>query len=100
MGCTTYIDKYLSAHVDGELNTVEAAAVEQHLKGCASCRMMHAEERAVKALVSERAERFQTPVQVRGSILAALDAVDEARSGRHGSAPRAEHARHPILRSA
>jgi len=78
MDCTTYIEKFLSAHVDGELNPTEASAVELHLKGCANCRLLHAEQRAVKALVHERALRFKTPVQVRGSILAALDAADAA----------------------
>jgi len=81
--CVTYIEKYLSAHVDGELSGDEARAVEKHLAGCGDCRVRYAEERAVKALVRERARRYETPVQVRGSILAALDAVDSGARARN-----------------
>jgi anti-sigma factor RsiW len=82
MNCNDYIENYLAAHIDGELNSAETIAVEQHLRGCDRCRLAHAEARAVKALVSERARRYETPKQVRGSILAALDAVDSASRSR------------------
>ena len=76
--CDTYIKNYLSAHVDGELSEAELREVEAHLAGCVNCRARFAEERAVKALLRERAEMRRTPPMVRGSILAALDAVDAA----------------------
>jgi len=76
--CGTYIEKYLSAHVDGELSASELREVEQHLAGCVNCRARFAEERAVKALLRERAAMSRTPPMVRGSILAALDAIDTA----------------------
>ena len=76
--CTTYIEKYLSAHVDGELSGEELRAAEEHLAGCVNCRARFAEERAVKALLRERAAMLRTPPMVRGSILAALDAIDSA----------------------
>jgi hypothetical protein len=76
--CATYIEKYLSAHVDGELSAAELRDVEAHLAGCVNCRARFAEERAVKALLRERAELRRTPPVVRGSILAALDAIDAA----------------------
>jgi len=76
--CATYIDKYLSAQVDGELSAAELRDAEEHLAGCVNCRALFAEERAVKALLRERAEMRRTPAMVRGSILAALDAVDAA----------------------
>jgi hypothetical protein len=76
--CTTYIEKYLSAHVDGELSGEELRAAEEHLAGCVNCRARFAEERAVKALLRERAAMLRTPTMVRGSILAALDAIDSA----------------------
>jgi hypothetical protein len=76
--CTTYIERYLSAHVDGELSASELREAEEHLAGCVSCRARFAEERAVKTLLRERAELRRTPAMVRGSILAALDAVDAA----------------------
>ncbi len=78
MDCATYIDKYLSAQVDGELSAAELRDAEEHLAGCVNCRALFAEERAVKALLRERAEMRRTPAMVRGSILAALDAVDAA----------------------
>ena len=78
MDCDTYIENYLSAHVDGELSEAELREVEAHLAGCVNCRARFAEERAVKALLRERAEMRRTPPMVRGSILAALDAVDAA----------------------
>jgi putative zinc finger protein len=78
--CNTYIDQYLSAHVDGELSADELRAAEEHLAGCVNCRARLAEERAVKALLRERAEMRRTPPVVRGSILAALDAIDKSES--------------------
>ena len=92
MDCNTYIEKYLSAHVDGELTPAELREVEEHLAGCVNCRARFAEERAVKALLRERAAMRRTPPVVRGSILAALDAIDSsdsanaARGGRNSPA--------------
>ena len=82
LDCGTYIEKYLSAHVDGELSADELRAAEEHLAGCANCRARYAEERAVKALMRERAQMLRTPAMVRGSILAALDAADKAERAR------------------
>jgi hypothetical protein len=76
--CSTYIDKYLSAHVDGELSAAELREAEAHLAGCVNCRARFAEERAVKTLLRERAAIRRTPAMVRGSILAAMDAIDAA----------------------
>lgn len=81
MDCETYIEQYLSAHVDGELSAAELRDAEEHLAGCAKCRARFAEERAVKTLLRERAEMRRTPAAVRGSILAALDAVDAVGAG-------------------
>jgi len=85
LDCGTYIEKYLSAHVDGELSPDELRAAEEHLTGCANCRARYAEERAVKALMRERAQMLRTPAMVRGSILAALDAADSAERARDRS---------------
>jgi len=78
MDCGDYIEKYLSAHADGELSAAELRAAEEHLAGCVNCRARFAEERAVKASLREGATMRTTPPMVRGSILAALDAVDAA----------------------
>jgi hypothetical protein len=97
--CGTYIEKYLSAHVDGELSADELRAAEEHLAGCANCRARFAEERAVKSLMRERARMLRTPVMVRGSILAALDAADSAERTRDRSAS-ADRGGHSALRRA
>jgi Putative zinc-finger len=85
MDCATYIEKYLSAHVDGELSGADLRDAEEHLAGCVNCRARFAEERAVKALLRERAAMRRTPAIVRGSILAALDAVDAAGAAKPGA---------------
>jgi Putative zinc-finger len=92
--CDTYIKDYLSAHVDGELTPAELREVEEHLAGCVNCRARFAEERAVKTLLRERAAMSRTPSTVRGSILAALDAIDssEAASAARGGRDRAASA--------
>ena len=101
MDCGTYIEKYLSAHVDGELSADELRAAEEHLAGCANCRARFAEERAVKTLMRERAQMLRTPAMVRGSILAALDAADAAERVRDRSpSERAAAPRSPALRRA
>jgi Putative zinc-finger len=82
--CAAYIEKYLSAHVDGELSAAELRDAEEHLAGCVNCRARFAEERAVKTLLRERAEMRRTPPMVRGSILAALDAVDAVAASSDG----------------
>ena len=84
MDHNTYIEEYLSAHVDGELSATELREVEEHLAGCVNCRARFAEERAVKALMRERAAIRRTPPMVRGSILAALDAADAADASKAG----------------
>ena len=84
MDCRTYIENYLSAHVDGELSDDELRAAEEHLAGCVNCRAHFAEERAVKALLRERAALRRTPPLVRGSILAALDAIDKTDASSRG----------------
>ena len=98
MDCGSYIEKYLSAHVDGELSAEELRAAEEHLAGCANCRARFAEERAVKSLMRERAQMLRTPAMVRGSILAALDAADSA--DRRDRAAGADRPARSVLRRA
>jgi len=96
--CGIYIEKFLSAHVDGELSPDELRAAEEHLAGCANCRARFAEERAVKSLMRERARMLRTPAMIRGSILAALDAADSAqRRDRQAGVDRSK--RSPIRRA-
>ena len=76
MDCGTYIADYLTPHADGELMGAELARAEAHVAQCARCAAALAEERELKAILHVRAGMLRTPPQVRGSILAALDAAD------------------------
>lgn len=76
MDCTTYIDDFLAAHADGELEGEDKRAADQHVAQCASCRAELEEQRALKALLRERAGMLRTPAQVRVSLRAALDSAD------------------------
>ena len=76
MDCGTYIADYLTPHADGELRGADLARAEAHVAQCPQCSAVLAEERELKAILHVRAGMLRTPPQVRGSILAALDAAD------------------------
>ncbi|HEY6419727.1 MAG TPA: zf-HC2 domain-containing protein [Candidatus Binataceae bacterium] len=76
MDCGTYIDNFLAAHVDGELEGEDKRRADQHVAGCANCRAELEEQRALKALLRERAGMLRTPAPVRVSLRAALDSAD------------------------
>ncbi len=95
MDCGTYIADFLTAHADGELSGEQLRLAEEHVRGCAECARRREEERALKAIVRERRGVIRIPPQVRGSILAALDAADrDAAEVR----PRAPRVRRPMVR--
>src|SRR5579864_2194058 len=71
-----YIEQYLSADVDGALNSAERQAVSAHLATCRDCRDRQADERALKALLRERIPIVSAPVELRQKIIAALDRED------------------------
>jgi hypothetical protein len=71
--CGTYIEQFLSAHVDGELSEDELRAAEEHVAGCADCRERLKEERALKQTLHEHLGALKTPTQVRERIRLALD---------------------------
>ena len=75
MDCAKYIADFLSSHADAELSVADLAACEAHVSGCARCAAALASECALKASIRKVAST-QIPAQVRGSILAALDAAD------------------------
>ncbi len=70
--CGTYIERYLSAHADGELSGEELRAAEAHVSQCAECRERLDEERALKRLLHDRLALLKTPDPVRDRIRAAL----------------------------
>jgi len=56
-----YIERYLSAHADDELNADENEAVSSHLATCAECRETLAVERATKAMIQNRVRVIPAP---------------------------------------
>ena len=72
MDCREYIIEYLAAQADDELAPEDRRAANEHLEKCAACRARLAEERSLKALVSQNAGIVRTPADVRLRIRAAL----------------------------
>jgi len=70
-----YIEHYLSADIDGELNAKEQGEVAAHLAGCAQCSARRAAELELKRLVRTRLPITPVPAGLRERIVAALDAV-------------------------
>jgi Putative zinc-finger len=97
LDCGTYIADFLTPHADGELTGAELRLAEEHVAGCARCAAALEEERALKAMVHVRAGMLRTPPQVRGSILAALDASDH-RASVAAAAPRIARRASPFVR--
>jgi anti-sigma factor RsiW len=69
MNCTPEL---LEAWMDEELGAAEAAALEQHIAGCAECADAAARLRGQKAGIREVAPYYQAPAALRGSVRAAL----------------------------
>ena len=80
-----YIERYLSADIDGELSADEQGEVAAHLAGCDRCRARRAAELQLKRLVRERLPINPAPAALRQRIAAALDAVPDAPARRRGA---------------
>ncbi len=80
MDCREYIDHYLAAQADGELDAQERAAADLHLTGCVKCRARLAEERALKALLKERLRKVAAPEALHAAIRANLNRAEAASS--------------------
>jgi anti-sigma factor RsiW len=59
---------------DGELDAVNTLAAENHLRECSACAAAFEAIERQKALLADRATRFQAPPALRGQILDALAA--------------------------
>lgn len=74
-------DRLLELHalLDGELDAVNAAAAETHLKGCANCVAEFDRLVALRGLLQEPALRFEVPAILRARIARSLpDAMPTA----------------------
>jgi anti-sigma factor RsiW len=73
-----YIERYLSADIDGELSAEEQREVAAHLAGCSRCRAARAAELETKRLIRERLSIAPAPAALRERIVAALDTIRDA----------------------
>ena len=62
----------IEAYMDEELGAAEAAAVEEHLAGCADCAGKYARLREQQAAIRGSAPRFEAPAGLERSIRQAL----------------------------
>ncbi|HLX37040.1 MAG TPA: zf-HC2 domain-containing protein, partial [Candidatus Binataceae bacterium] len=81
-----YIEEFLSAQADGELNGEELRAAEAHVALCPQCAARLAEERSLKALVRKHS-RAQLPSQVQSRLMTML--AEEAARGEGALEPQA-----------
>lgn len=68
----------LHALLDDELDAVNAAACEAHLRSCAGCTAELERLRAVRATLEDPALRYTAPASLRASVEAAIPANDTA----------------------
>jgi Putative zinc-finger len=98
MNCSEYVNKYLSAHADGELTARELRRAEEHLGGCGSCRGRLADEGSLKAQVRRNVNIVKVPAEVRLRIRAAIGEVGEPIAARGNQAIRTESGRSALVR--
>jgi anti-sigma factor RsiW len=67
MGCANWTDK-LDAHVDGELSADEARALDEHLRGCASCAAEGLRKVQQKRAIQAAGQRFTPNLAFRARI--------------------------------
>ena len=73
MNCAA-VAKWIDALLDGELDPKNAAEVEGHLAGCASCKQRYEARRAVSSNVRRLELGYAAPEALRARIAAALEA--------------------------
>lgn len=88
MDCREYLVGFLSADADDELDARERALADEHIRGCASCRLRLASERALKAAIRAHAQRAKAPADVRFRIRAALGEMKGSAAIAHADSAR------------
>lgn len=69
----------IESYVDGELDAVQEAGIEQHLTDCQACSDAEGRLRRQKAAIQAVAPYYSAPPGLRGSIHSALQRVDAER---------------------
>ena len=72
------VEAQVDAYLDGELAASDAAELEAHLAGCASCGRFRADRLALRAAITAEMPRLEAPDVLRARVRASLR--DEARS--------------------
>jgi len=80
MTCQIYIENYLAAHVDSELDGHEHRLADEHIASCLGCRERFISERQLKTLIRTHSVIARVPADVRLRIRAALGEQIEAES--------------------
>ena len=76
------MESQVDAYLDGELAAMDAAELEAHLAGCASCGRFRDDRLALRAAIAAQMPRFEAPEALR-----AARARSAAQSVRHRVAP-------------
>jgi mycothiol system anti-sigma-R factor len=79
MNCAA-VAQWIDALLDGELDPKNAAEVEGHLAGCASCKQRYEARRAVSSNMRRLELGYAAPEALRARIAAALEAQQAERS--------------------
>lgn len=66
------IRELLHAHVDGELDLLNARAIEQHLHDCEECRRAEQQIQELSSALTTQAPSYRAPAHLRKNIRAAL----------------------------
>jgi hypothetical protein len=78
MTCQIYIEDYLAAHVDSELDGHEHRLADEHIASCLRCRERFIGERQLKTLIRTHSVVGKVPADIRLRIRAALGEQIEA----------------------
>lgn len=76
-----HADDLIGAYVLGAVTPAEAALVEEHLKGCASCRQLERELREVEQMLPDAAGEMEPPPALKARLMGIVQEEAAARQG-------------------
>src|SRR6476469_2562529 len=80
------VEAQVDAYLDGELAAMDAAELEGHLAGCASCGRFRDDRLALRTAIAAQIPRFEAPEALRGRVRAALRKASAPSRGRRPAA--------------